>query len=216
MNIRTTVDGKMLVEDAQIMRGIFRNFSGEKEGRYDQKGRRYFNMLIDDPSIAQKMMADNLPVKILAPREPEDEPQHIMKISMKPENRYFPCKVRTVCNGVLTTLDPDDHGWDILDTAEIVGDIEDRLATLVRAGIHKWIEDAFHYLAAPSRCQAVFQFLAIEQSVGYHPHLADITPLVGDESDLVGHRSVHGVVFRVGIGIHPMLTVDGHRQRIVG
>ena len=119
MNIRTTLDGKMLVEDAQIMRGIFRNFSGEKEGRYDQKGRRYFNMLIDDPAIAQKMMADNLPVKILAPRDPEDEPQHIMKISMKPENRYFPCKVRTVCNGVLTTLDPDDHGWDILDTAEI-------------------------------------------------------------------------------------------------
>lgn len=48
MNIRITPDHKLLIENAQIMRGIFRNFSGEKEGRYDQKGKRYFNMLIDD------------------------------------------------------------------------------------------------------------------------------------------------------------------------
>lgn len=118
MNIKVTPDHKLLIEGAQIMRGIFRNFSGEKEGRYDQKGKRYFNMLIDDPGIAQKMRNDDWPVKILAPRDPEDEPQNIMKISMKPENRYFPCHVRTVCNGVLTTLDPEDYS--LLDTAEIV------------------------------------------------------------------------------------------------
>lgn len=118
MNIRTTIDGKLLFEGAEIMRGIFRNFGGEKEGRYDQKGKRYFNMRIDDAEIAQLMKNDNWPIRLLAPRDPEDQPSTIMKVSIKPDNRYFPCHISTVCNGVLTRdIDPEQYG--LLDTAEI-------------------------------------------------------------------------------------------------
>lgn len=118
-NATFLVSGKLLIENANIMRGSFRNFSGKKEGRYDQPGKRYFNLQIESPDLAGQLASNNWPVKILAPRDPMDAPQHIMKVSVKPENRYFPCHIRMVSNGVLTTLDPDDY--ELLDTAEIVG-----------------------------------------------------------------------------------------------
>lgn len=126
MQTKKTPDGKLLIEGAQVMRGSFRNFSGEKEGRYDQPGKRYFNITIDDPIIAQLMSGDHWPIKILPPRDEYDKPQNIMKVTVKPENRYFPCHVRTICNGVLTSLDPETYK--LLDGADIVsGDLTLRL-----------------------------------------------------------------------------------------
>jgi hypothetical protein len=59
---------------------LFRNFSGE-EGRYNAKGQRNFNVLLEEEE-AEAMLADGWNVKYLQPREEGDFPQPRLEVSL--------------------------------------------------------------------------------------------------------------------------------------
>lgn len=59
---------------------VFRNFSGE-EGKYNAKGKRNFNVLLEDAE-AEAMLADGWNVKYLQSREEGDAPQPRLEVSV--------------------------------------------------------------------------------------------------------------------------------------
>ena len=59
---------------------LFRNFSGE-EGRFNARGQRNFNVLLEDEE-AEAMLADGWNVKYLQPREEGDKPQARLEVSV--------------------------------------------------------------------------------------------------------------------------------------
>lgn len=61
-------DKTVLMEGVRI---IFRNFAG-KEGQYNREGDRNFAVLLDEPT-AEAMGADGWNVKVLKPREAEED-----------------------------------------------------------------------------------------------------------------------------------------------
>lgn len=70
-------DGSVLFEGARI---IFRNFSG-KEGQYNREGDRNFSILLNT-DVAQMMLADGWNVKALKKRDPDDEQQWHLPVSV--------------------------------------------------------------------------------------------------------------------------------------
>ena len=67
----------VVLEECRI---LFRNFSGE-EGRFNAKGQRNFNVLLDDKT-AEAMLEDGWNVKYLQPREEGDPPQPRLEVSV--------------------------------------------------------------------------------------------------------------------------------------
>jgi hypothetical protein len=59
---------------------LFRNFSGE-EGRFNAKGQRNFNVLLEQAE-AEAMLEDGWNVKWLQPREEGDDPQPRIEVSV--------------------------------------------------------------------------------------------------------------------------------------
>lgn len=72
----------LVMQNARI---IFRNFAG-KEGQYNAEGDRNFCVLLD-PETAQRMAADGWNIKHLKAREPDDEPQPYLQVSVKYRGR---------------------------------------------------------------------------------------------------------------------------------
>jgi hypothetical protein len=70
--------GTIVLEGRRI---LFRNFTGE-EGRFNAKGQRNFNVLLEDEE-AKAMLADGWNVKYLQPREEGDEPQPRLEVSVR-------------------------------------------------------------------------------------------------------------------------------------
>lgn len=107
----TNVRDCIVIENARIM---FRNFSGE-ETKYNRSGCRNFAVVIDDCEMANKLKDIGWNVRILQPREPEDDQIHYIQVAVSFD--VIPPKVFLITRKSKTQLDEDSIG--ALDFAEI-------------------------------------------------------------------------------------------------
>lgn len=102
------------IEDAQI---LFRNFAG-KESQYNRAGDRNFCVIIDDPDYAQALIEDGWNLKVLRPRDDQEEPKHYMQVKVSYDN--IPPNVFMIAGGKKTLLDEDSiDSIESLDYAEL-------------------------------------------------------------------------------------------------
>lgn len=99
------------IENAHI---IFRNFRGE-ETKFNRPGNRNFCVIIDDPEQAQRLSKDGWNVRILKPRDDEEEARYYLQVAVSFNN--IPPTVYMITRKVKTRLDEESIG--ALDYAEI-------------------------------------------------------------------------------------------------
>ena len=83
MKITFAPKGILQIDDARI---IYRNFSGEGS-KFNREGDRNFSLIIDDPAIADELVAQGWNVKIKEPREEGDDPFITLPIKVKFNDR---------------------------------------------------------------------------------------------------------------------------------
>lgn len=71
-------NGKLLIEDGKI---LYRNFSGAASD-FNHEGDRNFNIVIDDPVVAQQMTEDGWNVKFKVPSASYPDGAHHIKVNV--------------------------------------------------------------------------------------------------------------------------------------
>ena len=99
------------IENARI---IFRNFSGS-ETKYNREGNRNFCVIIEDINVARELAEDGWNVRILPPRDEDEEASQHIQVSVS--FKVIPPKVILVTKKAQTQLD--EESIDSLDYAEI-------------------------------------------------------------------------------------------------
>lgn len=104
---------KYTIEDAEL---VFRNFSG-REGQYNVKGERNFNVILKNPADVEALLADGWTLGELRARDEDEDPRPKMKVGVRFD--IFPPNVVLITNNghTRTRLDEDTIG--VLDTIEI-------------------------------------------------------------------------------------------------
>lgn len=102
--------GNIVVENARI---IFRNFAG-KESKFNAKGKRNFCLVIDNEEAPQ-LKEEGWNIKYLKPRDPDEEPQAYVQVSVEYGN--FPPNIWLIAGNKKTKLDEETVAS--LDYAEI-------------------------------------------------------------------------------------------------
>ena len=101
----------IIIENARI---IFRNFRGE-ETKYNRAGNRNFCVIVEDPDTAQRLAEDGWNVRILPPRNDDEDAVHYIQVAVSFKN--IPPKVFMITRRVKTPLD--EESISTLDFAEI-------------------------------------------------------------------------------------------------
>lgn len=101
----------IIIENARI---LFRNFSGE-ETKFNRAGDRNFCVIIDNPDYAQQLSEDGWNVRILQPRDENEEVRHYLQVAVS--FKTIPPKVIMVTRHNKVQLD--EESINSLDYADI-------------------------------------------------------------------------------------------------
>ena len=112
MKLTIAPRGILQIDDARI---IYRNFSGEGS-KFNREGDRNFSVIIDDPAIADELIAQGWNVKIKEPREEGEDPFITLPVKVK-FNERGP-RVYLITGNKRNELD--EESISILDNVDIV------------------------------------------------------------------------------------------------
>lgn len=113
MKITFAPRGILQIDDARI---IYRNFSGEGS-KFNREGDRNFSIIIDDPAIADELVAQGWNVKIREPREEGDDPFIHLPVKVKFNDRGP--RIYLITGDRRNELDEESVG--IIDNVDIIG-----------------------------------------------------------------------------------------------
>lgn len=112
MKVTFAPKGILQIDDARI---IYRNFSGEGS-KFNREGDRNFSLIIDDPAIADELVAQGWNVKIREPREEGDNPFIHLPVKVKFNDRGP--RIYLITGDRRNELDEESVG--ILDNVDII------------------------------------------------------------------------------------------------
>lgn len=104
------------IENARILRGSFRNFSGNPDKYNRSGGIRNFSIAIDDPEWAQRLIDEGWNIRIRAPKDEDESPLYHLKVTVRFDN--YPPSICMLTKRNRVRLDEESIGN--LDYAEIL------------------------------------------------------------------------------------------------
>lgn len=107
------VNNNLQIENANIGRGGFRNFSGEKS-QFNPLGKRTFTVLLDEAN-GNMLAQEGWHIRWREPRDEDDDRIGLLQIEVKFGD--YPPKIMLISEGNRTLLD--ESNISILDSAEI-------------------------------------------------------------------------------------------------
>ena len=113
MKVTFAPKGILQIDDARI---IYRNFTGEGS-KFNREGDRNFSLIIDDPAVADELVAQGWNVKIREPREEGDDPFIHLPVKVKFNDRGP--RIYLITGDRRNELDEESVG--ILDNVDIIG-----------------------------------------------------------------------------------------------